>query len=401
MKKNIVKDSSHLSRVFNNNQTIIHSESVYRSHFESAKNGILILEVETGKIVDVNPFLLELLGFSKENFIEKVIWKIGCFKKAFANRDKFNELLLKEHVHNEDLLFETATGRQINVEIESNIYLVDNNKVIQCNIRDISKRKQAEIALYNKELRLQTLMQTIPELIWLKDTKGVYLSCNTMVERFFGASENEIIGKTDYDFIDRDIADSFRANDHKVMASGKPITTGEWVSYADDGHRAFLETIKTPMFDSKGILIGVLGIGRDFTERKQTEMSLLESEEKFKSIYESSNDAIMLLNEKGYFDCNPRALKIFGIQSKEEFVKMHLYELSPVTQPDGRNSKQVVDEYIRIAYEKGLNNFDWNHMRSNGEVFPTKVFLSVFYLKGERVLQVTVRDLAKREQELI
>jgi len=401
MKKKIVKDSSLLSRVFNDNQTIIHSESIYRSHFESAKNGILILEAETGKIIDVNPFFIALLGFTKENFIGKVIWNIGCFKNAFSNRDKFNEFLQNEDLHNEDLLFETSNGQQINVEIESNIYLVDKKKVIQCNIWDISKRRQAEIALYNNEIRLQTLMQTIPELIWVKDTKGIYISCNTMVEHFFGASEIEIIGKTDYDFVDQDLAYAFRESDLKVMAAGKPITNGEWVTYADDGHRAFLETIKTPMYDSKGILVGVLGIGRDFTERKKAEMSLLESEEKFKSIYEGSSDAIMLLNEKGYFDCNPRALKIFGIQSKEEFVKINLYELSPVTQPDGRNSKEAVDEYIRIAYEKGINNFDWNHIRTNGEIFPTKVFLSVFYLKGERVLQVTVRDLAKREQELI
>jgi PAS domain S-box-containing protein len=390
-----------LPDIFNTDQAPIHTESVYRSHFESAKNGILIFDAETGKIMDVNPFLLELLGFSKEYFIKKVIWKIESFKKVFANRAKFIELLQKDYEHNENLLLETATGQQINVEIDSNIYSIDKRWVIQCNIRNITKRKQAEIAMHNNEVRLQTLMHTIPELIWLKDIDGVYISCNTMVERFFGAKETDIIGKTDYDLVDREMAESFRENDLKVIAAGKPITNGEWVTFADNEHQVFLETIKTPMFDSKGTLIGVLGIGRDFTERKQAEMILFESAEKFKSIYDGSNDAIMLLNGESYFDCNLRALEIFGIKSKEEFIKLHLCELSPSMQPDGRNSKEASDEYIRIAFEKGINNFDWIHRRSNGEIFPTKVFLSFFYLRGERVLQVTVRELTKKEQELI
>jgi len=401
MNNNILKDSRILSKVLKVENETIQSESIYRSHFESAINGIIILDAETGKILDVNPFLVELLGLTKKGFIDKEIWKIKRFKKIFENRENFNKIFQKESIYNKDFLLETINGQQINVEFGCNVYFVDKKKVIQCNIRDITKRKQAEIAMYNNEVRLQTLMQSIPDLIWLKDTEGVYLSCNAMVERYFGVSETEIIGKTDYDFNDNEKADTIREDDLKVMDTGKSITNGEWVTYADDRHRVYLETIKTPMFDSNGVLIGVLGIGRDFTERKQVETSLLESEEKFKSIYEGSSDAIMLLNKNGYFDCNPRTLKIFGIKSKEEFVKLKLYELSPTNQPDGRNSREVADEYIRIAYEKGLNNFDWYHLRSNGELFPTKVFLSVFYLKGDRVLQITVRDLSQKEQELI
>jgi two-component system CheB/CheR fusion protein len=112
------------------------SEIRYRSLFESAKEGILILDAETGKIVDVNPFLVELLGYSKEQFLEKTIWQIGFLKDIIANKDKFLELQQKEMVRYENLPLETADGRKINVEFVSNVYLVAQAKVVQCFIRE-------------------------------------------------------------------------------------------------------------------------------------------------------------------------------------------------------------------------------------------------------------------------
>lgn len=119
--------------------------------------------------------------------------------------------------------------------------------------------------------QLRTLLHTIPDLVWLKDPDGVYLACNRQFERFFGASEADIIGKTDYDFVDRELADLFRANDLKAMAAGKVQSNEDWLAFADDGYRGLFETLMTPMQDRDGKLIGVLGIARDITERKAAE----------------------------------------------------------------------------------------------------------------------------------
>ncbi|MFZ1642463.1 MAG: PAS domain-containing protein, partial [Candidatus Contendobacter sp.] len=134
---------------------------------------------------------------------------------------------------------------------------------------NITGRKRAETALEWERGFLKALVRTVPDLVWLKDPEGVYLACNPRFERFYGAREAEILGKTDYDFVDRELADFFRAKDRAAIAAGQSSVNEEEVTFADDGHLELLETIKTPMFDAEGWLIGVLGVGRDITERKR------------------------------------------------------------------------------------------------------------------------------------
>jgi len=120
------------------------SEVRYRRLFESAKDGMMILDAETGMIVDVNPFLIELLGSPHEHFLRKHIWDIGFFRDIVSNKAYFEELQRKNYVCYENLPLETADGRPIDVEFVSSVYQVDGKKVMQCNVRNLTERKRAE-----------------------------------------------------------------------------------------------------------------------------------------------------------------------------------------------------------------------------------------------------------------
>jgi len=143
-------------------EELITSETRYRRLFESAKDGIIILDAETGMIVDINPFLLEMLGYTHEAFLRKYIWEIGFFKNVVANKDNFLELQQKEYIRYENLPLETSEGKKVHVEFVSNVYLVNDKKVIQCNIRDISDRYLAEEAIrkFNIELEQSVVKRT-------------------------------------------------------------------------------------------------------------------------------------------------------------------------------------------------------------------------------------------------
>jgi len=144
---------------------------------------------------------------------------------------------------------------------------------------EITRRKKAELVLTKREMQLRTLINTLPDLVWLKDPDGIYLLCNHKFESFYGAKESMIVGKTDYDFIDKELADLFHKNDLAAIAIGKPCTNEETLTFADDGHIETVETIKVPMLDSDGELIGILGIARNITGHKQLESELKKQHE--------------------------------------------------------------------------------------------------------------------------
>jgi len=243
---------------------------------------------------------------------------------------------------------------------------------------------------------LRSLVKTIPDLVWLKDNNGIYLTCNTMFERFFGATEAEIFGKTDYDFVDKDLADSFRENDRKAMVAGKPTMNEEWIRFAD-GHEALLETIKTPMFDIEGKVIGVLGIGHDITKRKRNEEILRENEEKFRALFEQAGDYAFILEYdklKGFIilDANESAINFHGF-TKEEIIG------KPLTYLDIEKGKDSIDELRKTMFSGETVHFETTHRRKDGSIFPVEVTAKAVQLAGKTpIILSTEHDITQRKK---
>jgi PAS domain S-box-containing protein len=176
-------------------QALEDSETRYRRLFETAKDGILILDFKTGQIADVNPFLIEMLGYTHGEFVGKKLWEIGPFKDISASRSAFNELQTKGVIRYEDLPLETKDGRRINVEFVSNVYPVDGTQVVQCNIRDITERVRAEAALKISETHHRSVFEGAVHGIYRGTLDGRFLDVNPALVAMLGYSSAEEVLK--------------------------------------------------------------------------------------------------------------------------------------------------------------------------------------------------------------
>jgi diguanylate cyclase (GGDEF)-like protein/PAS domain S-box-containing protein len=262
-------------------------------------------------------------------------------------------------------------------------------------IADITAQKLADQKLIDSELRLRTLIKAIPDLVWLKNTKGVYLLCNSRFEQFFGAPSDTILGKTDYDFVAKDLADAFGSNDQMAIEMNGACINEEWVTFGSDGHRELLETTKTPVYDVSGEAIGVLGIGHNITERHFHEIALKESESRFREIFNAVSDAILIYEPTGrILDVNRGMCDMYGY-THEQALKCTPYDLCFDEAP---YSAIEALQKIKLAQTEGPQSFDWLARTRDGRAVWTSVSIKLASIgQHERILAV-VRDVSVQKE---
>jgi len=374
------------------------SETRYRRLFESAKDGILILDAETGMVVDVNPFLIETLGMSHEAFLGKKVWELGFLKDIMASEEKFKELQQKGFVRYDDLPLKTADGREIDVEFVSNVYLVNHQKVIQCNIRNITYRKRAADALRKSEEKYRLLVDTANEAILVAQDGLLKFVNRKALSLLAGYSEQEILNRPFPDFIHPDDRDKVTSNYLRRLKGEAVPSRYAFRVMGRDGIVTWVE-ISATVIDWEG-KPATLNFLSDISERKQAEDSLRESVEKYRSLFMSSRDAIMTLAPPSWqFTAgNPSAIAMFGALDEVDFASRAPWEYSPETQPDGRPSQDKAKEMIELAMRQGSHLFEWTHRRLHGEDFPATVLLIRMKIGGAHLLQATVRDITERKR---
>lgn len=206
----------------------------------------------------------------------------------------------------------------------------------------IEESKQAR---FSNEIHLRTIFNTLHDLVWLKNPEGVYLACNPMFERFIGLSEKDIIGKTDYDFLEQDLANFFREYDKITIEKGITNINEEWLTFADNDYHGLFETVKTPMYETSGKLIGVLGIARDITKHKQAESELKKHRNHLEQLVEERTEALLLAKEQA------EAANI----AKSRFIATMSHELrTPLNAILGFSELMSLDENISRSQKDTL-----------------------------------------------
>ena len=367
------------------------SERCYRELFETAQDGILLVDSKTGSIVDVNKSLIELSGYSKKDFFEKHIWELTIFKDIVASKSHFAKWRNKQHVQFEDVELKTKTGEKIAIDFTANEYEAEGEKFMQCSIHDVTKREQAEEGLANSEAQLRLIFDHAIDGILIADQETKrFVMANPAICQLLGYSEKEILKLRVTDIHPKKqlpmVLDQF-----KKQAQGKIKIAKDIPCQRKEGTIIYSDVAASPIKIGKRMFL--VGFFRDTSKRKETEDALQKSEKRYHDIFETSKDALMLLDHKSFFDCNRATLEMFGYKTVEEFCKKHPGQVSPPLQPDGTPSIKLANKRIADTFKKGSNLFEWVHRRKNGADFQASVLLVPFEREGKKVLQATVRDI--------
>ncbi len=247
-------------------QAVRASELSYRRLFEAARDGILILEVATGRITDVNPFLVELLGFSHAEMVGRTVGELSPFRDAVSNQSMLEQLQKDGYIRYENLPLETRDGRHIAVEFVSNIYLAGDQQVIQCNIRDITERKLAEATL----VRLAAIIESSSDAIIGKGLDLIVTSWNRGAEYIFGYTSKEMIGES----ILLIIPPGLQAEEWGMIEQvkrGEIVDRLETQRRCKDGRIIDVSITVSPIKDVAGEVIGVSKVAHDITARRSAD----------------------------------------------------------------------------------------------------------------------------------
>ncbi len=207
---------------------------------------------------------------------------------------------------------------------------------------NITHRVLAEEALVAERSRLRTVLDTIPDLVWVKDPEGVFLACNAAFARSMGRDEREIVGGRDADFCPPEVARTYRLHDLEAITLGGPSVDEEWLVSRDAQTPVCFETIKTPVLDPEGRLLGVLGIARDVTQARVVAESLRQSEEHYRALAETTFDWIWEVDaEVRYTFVSPRVVQLLGYEP-EEVLGRTPFELMP--EEEARTGRRALQE---------------------------------------------------------
>ncbi len=499
-------------------EQLLASELSYRRLFEAAKDGILILDIDTGRITDVNPFLVELLNFFRSDMIGKTVGELSPFQDIESNKIMLEKLKTHGYVRYEDLPLRTSDGRHIAVEFVCNVYQAGSKKVIQCNVRDITARNEANQQL----VLLNTCVSNLNDIVLVTEAEPItepgpkIVFVNEAFERITGYTPAEALGKsprflqgektdrrilaeihqalataqpirrqvvnykkdgteywmdidivpvlntagkcTHFAAIERDITESrtlkeslklFRtlmdqssdaievidpetgrfldfnetayrrlgySRDEMLSLSIPDVLDAEDTSFSLQGtmeemRRAGFKTIEARqrrkdgstfpveisvqyIEESRDYLVAVI---RDITDRHQMAETLRESEAKFRTLFEVSNDANFILYNGLFVDCNARATELFGV-TREQLIGQPPSRFSPNVQPDGRGSQEKAKAVIQDALAGEPQFFEWLNQRPDGSAIYVDVSLNRFELVGKVYLQCIVRDIAERKR---
>jgi len=373
------------------------SELRYRRLFETAQDGILIIDFDSERIIDANLFLTQLLGYPHDELVGKTLWEIGPFSDVVRSKIAFDELKTKGSIRYEDLPLETRDGRQCKVEFVSNVYALDGAKVIQCNIRDITERKQAEEAMRRQADLLQKTFDSMTAAVFILDARlptPTVVECNQAACAVFGYGREEMLGKTtEFLHVSDETLREFRALLYSAVEEGRlPFHLAEFHMKRKNGTIFPSEHTVSQLTNIKGERTAWVSIVRDITEHKRAEEALRESEARYRTLFDSTNDAIFIHDMgRRFLEFNKVFCELLGY-SREELLQM-----TPADVSSPEYASQVVPRLAELR-QVGHAFFESAYVRRDGTIIPIELSTRIIEFKGKPTVLSIARDVTERKR---
>jgi PAS domain S-box-containing protein len=356
--------------------------------------GILISE--NGIALECNEVFLKMFGYSRKEII-------GKKTISFLFPEKFKELITKNRLHKNILPYEVEgikkDGTVFPIEIQArNVEFRNANNSRLISFRDISLRKNEEI----ENRKRITAVEQSANTILITDIFGNIEYTNPKFTEVTGYTAAEALGKNPKILNSGAQPKGYYAQMWQTISSGK-IWKGEFRNKSKNGIFFWEKVTISPIKDEVGEITNYLAIKEDITKNKEAEEKLVQatkeiekSERKFRELFEKSGDAILIIKNGFFVECNQATLKMLGYKKYEDVLNLPPSKLSPEFQPDGLNSHEKAEALIKITFEKGTHRFEWWHTKRNGNIFPVEVVLTTIENEpNNKVIHCIWRDITE------
>jgi PAS domain S-box-containing protein len=339
------------------------------------------------KKLTVHDFLADEERPFFNDFIARIVEK-GWAKGTFRVKAKDGSIRILEY---SDTLIRDEHGRPA---------------LIRGSARDVTERVLAEQKLRESEQRYRLLSENIRDIIWIADLNMKYTYVSPSAPRFRGFTVDEIMNQS--------LAESLAPESYALAAQLLAEEVGrersgqrhdpDWSKTIElemnrkDGSRFWVEVVVSLLRNTEGEAVSILGVTRDITERRKAQDSLKRSEERFRSLFENSPDANMLMEAERIVDCNEAAVALFRADAKDDIVGRHPWELSPELQPDGRPSSERARALIRAVQEQGSMQFEWLVLALDGTPLTLEVSATIIPKAGKKILFASCRDITEHKK---
>ena len=333
-----------------NKEALSTTEKKYSRLYNSMNDAFIAMDLDMN-IVEFNNAFQSILGYTEDDILH-LNWKdlTPVAWHEFDDKIIRDQVLRKGNssVYEKELI--GKNGKIVPVELRIHLLkdVSENPSVLWALVRDISTRKEVIRQIEDEKARLKTILETVPEMIWLKDRNGIYLSCNQKFTEFNSITEQKLIGKSDLEIYTKELAEFYYQKDLEVIEKNEEIRFVCWAESTTKDKHILTETIKAPMYGADGEVVGVLGVSRDISEIKKAEQKLKAALEKAKE--SEKLKSLFLANMSHEIRTPMNAILGFSeLLVDSELEEVERLQYVNIIQNSGSRLLQIIDDIVDIS----------------------------------------------------